>query len=574
MLKEEITRIKNLMSLNEEGGAMDDIAKFIVKQLKNGFAAGGLVDDYVKVFSKNSDEIASLTTFFRKLKDGNYKPTDDELRLIIRNLNDGSIDFAKLGKEAYQNGTLANKQAIDNTLIKSAQNIKTKEEYDELLELFKRWESTGYNKFPDGKVPEELKPFFTSYSKEVKDDFLQNIYKYNRPFWVKNLDSGKIENAILDWINSGSNVRTSIIGILKGLIQSQETIEAKMLDDLIRLQLDFIAKKGNINAEPYAKRIFQNAIGASKTNKSNLESFLKKQINDSGIPYEIKDLINKTEIFEYFAELTKKENLPPGILDSFKRFFSLFEPRRWLGEYGEKLKSTGPQEQFARALNTIITTSPYSHKEYLARVVQKGLWPTVASKLVGTMVLSLGIIPALYGAANLIKGGFYEFFNTFGLQSMYNPDYGPEGEMHRRLHEYFFDAFWPVAEQRLIGLDIPITFVDDLYRLDKYTPPTRDDSQVMKAAEYAKSILEGQTIEENWSDNVVFVDLNNAVKTEIKRLYPDLNENKITKMNLSPADLRVYYTDRDGKTYPMELKNGRIYVVNSQQNLEIEINNI
>jgi hypothetical protein len=574
MLKEEITRIKNLMTLNEEGGAMDDIAKFIVKQLKNGFAAGGLVDDYVKVFSQNSDEIASLTTFFRKLKDGNYKPTDDELRLIIRNLNDGLIDFAKLGKEAYKNGTLANKQAIDNTLIQSAQDLKTKEEYDEVLELFKRWESTGYNKFPDGKVPEELKPFFTSYSKEVKDDFLQNIYKYNRPFWVKNLDRGRIEKAILDWINSGSNVRTSIIGILKGLIQSQETIEAKMLDDLIRLQLDFISTKGNINAEPYAKRIFQNAIGASRTNKSNLESFLKKQINDSGIPYEIKDLINKTEIFEYFAELTKKENLPPGILDSFKRFFSLFNPMRWLGEYGEKLKSTGAQEQFERALNTIITTSPYSNKEYLARVVQKGLWPTVGRKLGGTMFLSLGIIPALYGAANLIKGGFYEFFNTLGPQSMYNPDYGPEGEEHRRLHQYFIEAFWPVVKQRLFGLDIPITFVDDLYRLDKYTPPTRDDSQVMKAAEYAKSILEGQTIEENWSDNVVFVDLNNAVKTEIKRLYPDLDENKIRKMNLSPADLRVYYTDRDGKTYPMELKNGRIYVVNSQQNLEIEIKNI
>jgi hypothetical protein len=96
----------------------------------------------------------------------------------------------------------------------------------------------------------------------------------------------------------------------------------------------------------------------------------------------------------------------------------------------------------------------------------------------------------------------------------------------------------------------------------------------MKAAEYAKRILEGQTIQENWSDNVVFVDLNNAVKTEIKRLYPDLDENKIRKMNLSPADLRVYYTDRDGKTYPMELKNGRIYVVNPQQNLEIEINKI
>jgi len=574
MLKEEITRIKNLMTLNEEGGAMDDIAKFIVKQLKNGFAAGGLVDDYVKVFSQNSDEIASLTTFFRKLKDGNYKPTDDELRLIIRNLNDGSIDFAKLGKEAYQNGTLANKQAIDNTLIQSAQNIKTKEEYDELLELFKRWESTGYNKFPDGKVPEELKPFFTSYSKEVKDDFLQNIYKYNRPFWVKNLDTGKIEKAILDWINSGSNVRTSIIGILKGFFQSQKTIEAKMLDDLIRLQLDFISTKGNINAEPYAKRIFQNAIGASKTNKSNLESFLKKQINDSGIPYEIKDLINKTEIFEYFAELTKKENLPPGILDSFRRFFSLLDPRRLFGEYGEKLKSTGPQEQFARALNTIITTSPYSNKEYLARVVQKGVWPTIGLKLVGTIFLSLGIIPALYGAANLIKGGFYEFFNTHGPQSSYNPDYGPGGEEQRRLHQYFYEAFRPVFVQRLKELDIPITFVDDLYRLDKYTPPTRDDSQVMKAAEYAKKIIEGQTIEENWSDNVVFVDLNNAVKTEIKRLYPDLDENKIKKMNLSPVDLRVYYTDRDGKTYPMELKNGRIYVVNSQQNLEIEIKNI
>ena len=509
------------------------------------------------------------------MKDGNYKPTDDELRLIIRNLNDGLIDFAKLGKEAYKNGTLANKRAIDKTLIQSAQDLKTKEEYDEVLKLFKRWESTGYNKFPDGKVPEQLKPFFTSYSKEVKDDFLQNIYKYNRPFWVKNLDRGRIEKAILDWINSGSNVRTSIIGILKGLIQSQETIEAKMLDDLIRLQLDFIATKGNINAEPYAKRIFQNAIGASKTNKSNLESFLKKQINDSGIPYGIKDLINKTEIFEYFAELTKKENLPPGVLDSFKRFFSLLDPRRWLGEYGEKLKSTGPQEQFARALNTIITTSPYSNKEYLARVVQKGLWPTVASKLVGTMTLSLVIIPAFYGAANLIKGGFYEFFNTFGPQSMYNPDYGRGGEKQKTGDEYFFDAFWPVVKQRLplIG-DIPITLVDDLYRGNIYTPPTRDDSQVMKAAEYAKSILEGQTIEENWSDNVVFVDLNNAVKTEIKRLYPDLDENKIRKMNLSPADLRVYYTDRDGKTYPMELKNGRIYVVNSQQNLEIEIKNI
>jgi hypothetical protein len=574
MLKEEITRIKNLMTLNEEGGAMDDIAKFIVKQLKNGFAAGGLVDDYVKVFSRNSDEIASLTTFFRKLKDGNYKPTDDELRLIIRNLNDGSIDFAKLGKEAYKNGTLANKQAIDNTLIQSAQNIKTKEEYDELLELFKRWESTGYNKFPDGKVPEQLKPFFTSYSKEVKDDFLQNIYKYNRPFWVKNLDRGRIEKAILDWINSGSNVRTSIIGILKGFIQSQETIEAKMLDDLIRLQLDFISTKGNINAEPYAKRIFQNAIGASRTNTSNLESFLKKQINDSGIPYEIKDLINKTEIFEYFAELTKKENLPPGILDSFKRFFSLFNPMRLLGEYGEKLKSTGPQEQFARALNTIITTSPYSNKEYLARVVQKGLWPTVAYKLVGTMTLSLVIIPAFYGAANLIKGGFNEFVNTFGPQSMYNPDYGPGGEKQKTGDEYFSDAFWPALLQRLAVFDIPITLADDLYRVNIFTPPTKDDSQVMKAAEYAKKIIEGQTIEENWSDNVVFVDLNNAVKTEIKRLYPDLDENKIRRMNLSPADLRVYYTDVNGKTYPMELKNGRIYVVNSQQNAEIEINKI
>jgi hypothetical protein len=574
MLKEEITRIKILMSLNEQSGGMDDIAKFIVKQLKNGFAAGGKIDNYAKVFSKNSDEIASFTTFFQKLKDGNYKPTDDELRLIIRNLNDGSIDFVKLGKEAYQNGTLANKQAIDKTLIQSAQDLKTKEEYDEVLELFKRWESTGYNKFPDGKVPEELKPFFKSYSNEVKQDFLENIYKYNRPFWVKNLDKGKIEKAILDWINSQSVVQTSIIGILKGFIQSQKTIEAKMLDDLIALQLEYIATGGNINAEPYARRIIQNAIGASKNNESNVESFLKKQIRDSGISSEIKELLNKTEIFDYFEELTKKENLPPGVLDSFKRFFSLFDPRRLFGEYGEKLKSSGYKEQFARALNTIISTSPYSQKEYLAKVVQKGLWPTVWSKLKGTMALSLGVIPAFYGAANLIKGEIFEFLNTMGPQSLYNPDYGPGGEKENTGVGYFIEAFYPVLKQRLVELDIPITLADDLYRGNIFTPPSREDSQVIKAAEYAKKIIEGQTIEENWSDNVVFVDLNNAVKTEIKNLYPDLNENRIRRMNLSPSDLRVYYTDVNGETYPMEFKNGRIYVVNPDQNVEIEINKI
>jgi hypothetical protein len=573
MLKEEITRIKTLMSLNEANGPQDDIAKFIAKQIQKALSAGGQVDDILKAFSKNADEVVNFKTFFDKLKDGKYQPTADDLNLILRNLGNNSIDFAKLAKEAYKKGTLTDKVKIDETLIQTAKDIRTKEEYDEILKLFKKWESDGYGRFQTGGVPEELKPFFSSFSNEVKQDFLSNIYKYNRAFWVKYLDQGKVKRALLDWINSGGVVQTSIIGVLKGLIQNQETIQSKMFDDFIRLQLEYIAKDGNINAEPYARRIFQNAIGASKTNQNNLESFLKKQIKDSGLPSDIKELIDKTEISEYFAELTKKENLPPGVLDSFKRFFSLFNPLRLFGEYGTKLKSTGAKEQFARALNTILTTSPYSQKEYLASVVQKGLWPTVTNKVANNMKISLGVIPAFYGAANLAKGEFWELWNTNGPESLYVPEYGPGGEKERTGVEYFWEAFYPVLEQRIVELDIPITFADDLYRGNLYTPPGIDDSQVMKAAEYARRIINGETIEENWSDNVVFIDLNNAVKTEIKNLYPDLG-NKIQRVNLSPTDLKVYYTDVDGETYLMEYKNGRIYVYNPQQDLEIEINKI
>ena len=573
MLKEEITRIKTLMSLNEANGPQDDIAKFIAKQIQKALSAGGSVDDYLKAFSKNVGEIDNFKTFFNKLKNGDYNPTADDLNLILRNLGNNSIDFAKLAKEAYKKGTLTDKVKIDETLIQTAKDIRTKEEYDEILKLFKNWESDGYGRFQRGGVPQELEPFFSSFSNEVKQDFLSNIYKYNRAFWVKYLDQGKVKRALLDWINSGGVVQTSIIGVLKGLIQNQETIQSKMLDDFIRLQLEYIAKDGNINAEPYARRIFQNAIGASKTNQNNLESFLKKQIKDSGLPSDVKELIDKTQISKYFAELTEEKNLPPGVLDSFRRFFSLFNPARLFGEYGEKLKSTGAKEQFARALNTILTTSPYSQKEYLASVVQKGLWPTVIKKLQGTMRFSLGIIPAFYGAANFLEGIGWEAWNTFAPDSKYNPDYGPGGKEENTWVGYFWEAFFPVVVQRMVDLDIPLTLADDFYRGNIYTPPSKDDSQLIKAAEYAKRIINGETIEENWSDNVVFIDLNNAVKTEIRNSYPDLG-NKIQRVNLSPTDLKVYYTDVDGKTYPMEYKNGRIYVTNPEQDLEIEINKI
>lgn len=573
MLKEEITRIKTLMLLNESNGSTDDIAKFIAKQIQKLLSAGGRVDDILKAFSKNADEIDNFKTFFNKLKDGKYQPTADDLNLILRNLQDNSIDFVKLAKEAYRNGTLTDKAVIDRTLIQTAKDIRTKEEYDEILELFKKWESDGYGRFQMGGVPKDLEPFFKSFSNEVKQDFLSNIYKYNRTFWVKYLDQGKIERAILDWINSGGVVQTSIIGVLKGLTQKQETIQSKMIDDFIRLQIEYIAKSGNINAEPIARRIFQNAIGAAKTNKDGLENFLKKQIDESQLPYNLKEIIRNSEISEYVAKLTKKENLPPGIKDSFIRFFNLFNPMRWLSAYDGRLKSAGFQEQLARAINTIITTSPYSNTEYLAKVVQRGLWPTVVSKLRGTTILSLGIIPALYGAANLMKGEFFELLNTFGPASFYNPDYGPGGEKERTGNDYFVEGFLPVLKQRLYDFDIPITLLDDLIRGNFYTPPGVDDSQVMKAAEYARRIMNGETIEENWSDNVVFIDLNNAVKTEIRELYPNLDE-KIPRMNLSPVDLKVYYTDVDGKTYPMEYKNGRIYVINQQLGVEIEIDKI
>ena len=68
MLKEEITRIKTLMSLNEANGPQDDIAKFIAKQIQKALSAGGSVDDYLKAFSKNVGEIDNFKTFFNKLK--------------------------------------------------------------------------------------------------------------------------------------------------------------------------------------------------------------------------------------------------------------------------------------------------------------------------------------------------------------------------------------------------------------------------------------------------------------------------------------------------------------------------
>lgn len=189
LVREEISRIKELMSLHEQGpGFVDDGAKIFAKQIAKIFKSlgGKLTDDEIAaLLKKNTDEARNILLKIRNASPNNIETLSLDSSLIddiLKIIDD--VDLAKIGNEAY----FANfDKTFKREFLNQAEewNKLTPEEFSENFAKLKsywynRIVNTGFGKFDKSNpIPENAKSFYEGYYEALVQSFSSIIKKTN-----------------------------------------------------------------------------------------------------------------------------------------------------------------------------------------------------------------------------------------------------------------------------------------------------------------------------------------------------------------------------------------------------------
>jgi hypothetical protein len=368
-------------------------------------------------------------------------------------------------------------------------------------------------------------------------------------------------------------------GAYANLLRKQEKIEDKLAFEFATLNKDYINKRGNVDFEPYAKRIIQLAMGAAKDSTNNIQEFLNDQLSTSVLDYNKKQLLRDTDTFKLFnKEITSGKVDFEGIngfQELVKRYSMLFNPKRFFKKMEKGLSgvSSTPAEQWQRLLNFVIQLSPYTSKENLQRIAQKGIWPVTINRLFAPSIMSAGVIPAVAGLYYLMLSEFKEGVNYINTEVMGGdpkfPEYGEGGSKQQDMKGYLWTGFksaFPKEWYELIpGLSSLIDeIIEGISAVDSYEGGKKITIPELESAKKSgEALLKGQ---EPDVDQRFLNEAEKDVRRVTQRLYPDIPEEWLREIKLYPdLKVRIGMVDSRGikKYYQLIQKNDKIFVVNT-----------
>jgi hypothetical protein len=568
MITEELHRIREIMQLNEVAGdprvvLAKKFATFLERIISKA-KTGEFLDTMKQQTNELSDIVSRIKT--RGVND----LTEDELIKLFK-----AFDTGKLANLIFRENIIH--PNIGQSLIDASKTIKSKQGYEDTLKNWKEASEIGWGAYPNG-VPEELKPLYRDYNRKLTQELRNNIQTYNRSLWSQ-IDQRALKmSSLTDLLNRLPAENLNLLrAAYANLVTGQEKIEDRLAQEFDKLTRDYINAGGNVDFEPYAKRITQLAFSASKGSENNVKNFLEKQLDDANLSYDVRSLLRETDTLKHFNKLvTENPNKwkgLEGIGELVKRYMMLFNPKRFF----KKMESgiTGvpslPKEQWQRFFNMILQLSPYTSAENVQRIASKGIWPVTALRLGAPSVLSFGVIPASAGLWNLFKGQFYEGMNylstNFGDGDPMFADYAEGGEMQNDMEGYFKEGFksaFPKEWYRLIpGFQSLVDEIaEGIVAADSYQGGKKITSpELIAASKAGEALLKGET------PNVDVRFLNEAlkdVKKVVREIYSDIPEQILNNIKLYP-DLvpRVEGTNPNGSpvAHKLVLKDNKIYVV-------------
>lgn len=311
LVKEEISRIKELMSLQEQGpGFVDDGAKIFAKQIAKIFKKlmGNLTDEEIAtLLKKNTNEVKNVLNNIRNASANNIETLSLESPLIndlLKIIDD--VDLSSIGNQAYF--SLYDSVFKPNFVEKAAEwNKLTPEEF---TNKFAEWKAFWYNRIVNegfGKfdnsnpMPENAKPFYEAYYEGLVQSF-KNVVKRANP--NVDVDTKKIDDVVPE--------------VPKPKMDYQDVLQTKKWDDVKPLSADVIAQlaknnKGWFKAWNDLQTFIKDYFADSSQQVDELLSLIKNTSAEQ--PRDLK--VIKNRISELTLRLQQKET---GFYEAINRW--------------------------------------------------------------------------------------------------------------------------------------------------------------------------------------------------------------------------------------------------------------
>ena len=571
MLNEDVVRIKELMLLREATDPRRDAAEMFAKFLEKYFRdPQNSVDSVIQTLKSQSDE---LKLILNKLKtSGAQSLSDSDLLKLFSGFNAG-----KLSQLVFDSGVIH--PNITDVLKRASTSIKDKVGYENTIKSWRDNSEKGWGRYPNG-IPDELQEFYREYQSKLVSELRAQIRINNKTLWGEIASLKTKIKTINDLLNTLPADKLNLLrGAYANLFRKQEKIEDKLASEFATLNKDYINKGGNVDFEPYAKRIIQLTMGAAKDSTNNVQNFLNDQLSTSVLDYNKKQLLRDTDTFKLFNDEITSGKVDfegiNGFQELVKRYSMLFNPKRFFKKMEKGLSgvSSTPAEQWQRLLNFVIQLSPYTSKENLQRIAQKGIWPVTTNRLFAPSIMSAGVIPAVAGLYYLMLSEFKEGVNYINTEVMGGepkfPEYGEGGSKQQDMKGYLWTGFksaFPKEWYELIpGLSSLIDeIIEGISAVDSYEGGKKITIPELESAKKSgEALLKGQ---EPDVDQRFLNEAEKDVRRVTQRLYPDIPEEWLREIKLYPdLKVRIGMVDSRGikKYYQLIQKNDKIFVVNT-----------
>lgn len=570
MLHEDVVRMKELMLLREASDPRRDAAEMFAKLLEKYFRdPQNSVNSVIQTLKSQSDD---LKLILNKLKtSGVQSLSDSDLLKLFSNFNAG-----KLSQLVFDFGVIH--PNITDVLRRASTSIKDKVGYENTIKSWRDNSEKGWGRYPNG-VPDELQEFYREYQSKLVSELRNQIRINNKKLWGEIASTKSKQKIIHDLLDKLSADKLNLLrGAYANLLKNQQKIEDKLAFEFATLNNDYIEKGGNKKIEPYAKRIIQLAMGAAKDSESEVKNFLDYQLSNSVLDYDKKQLLRDTDTFKLFNDVITSEDVDfkkvQGFVELAKRYSMLFNPKRFVMKVEKGLSGVPSTraEQWQRLVNFVIQMSPYTSKETLQRIYQKGMWPLIYQRLSAGAILSTFIIPAAAGLYYLLLSEAKEGINWFNTEVMGGeptfPEYAEGGSKEQDLKGYlmtgFKDAF-PDDWYNYVGFS---SLLDEIWEgiiaADTYEGGKKVTIPELESARRAgEALLKGQ---EPDVDPKFLNEAEKDVRRVTQELYPDIPEEWLGEINLYPdLQVRIGAVDSRGlkRYYQLIQKNNKIFVVNT-----------
>lgn len=491
--------------------------------------------------------------------------TDDELLFILKKLPAEEVANKLIKKNVFFSEAQVNRN-LQGFLNDLTQGNKTWDEIEQLLtdenSLRQLWGQSASPMTDD--VYEGLEDILN----EVGQKYLDDIEDFIRKNGSDSAKAKLPKQGILSKLgvrakqklnNTFLSKQRFIINVLRNTTTSVDKLadEADVVFTQIKKKM---ASGGNnyVDISSEVRKLTELATAANKVGDEAADEIFNNWVRKAGLSSEELRKINKDkwkkEWLDAIDEYAKDDSFTKPVRDYVKAY------SRLLPGTGKLTGEVGFRNFAKRWANMVVYATPFKRKEIIGRLTNKGVQRVVASRIAGNIVQSTLIVPTFMGAWSLFKNGI-------------------DKEDQRTYLESFKDGFF-----ESIGIfPITITYLDDLINkgVNGYEYLNTHNGQMTAEeiggevwADYqeAETILRGEGAE---------IDKNQLQKTKgvqryVEREYPDF---PYTKQIIVTSNNKVVFlqkTDAMGtiNRIPVELENGKLYLINKQSGKRVEFSRV